>query len=251
MKRVGVCLGAYGDIINIAPLLWKWHQDGDEISLIVSMSYKDLLDGFSYVKSLPYPGHYSEPVKAVSYAKKVHSLGEVIPLQCYGWPFVSRTDSFCKDAYNISGNLAEFRKHPLIFDRRDPVREKALIDTYVSGQPLILVSTVGKSSPFMQGKALLSGLQHAFGRDHQIMALDCIRADRFYDLLGLFDMAKVLVTIDTGHAHLARASKVPVINLVVNTPTPWHGMVPTENSILFMRYHQFDLRRILQAIEAL
>lgn len=246
-----VCLGRFGDICNGLPLLLQDQSEGNFPTLCVASEFESITEGITYADKIVYPGHYSESQKAIQFAKRVRRFDKVIPLQCYGMDFTPKTDSFCKDAYELAGRLKDFRKYPLVFNNRSPQRESELVNRYRTARPMILVSTFGRSSPVAFGGSLVSSLQKEFGNTHNVLNLDFVKASRFYDLLGLFDVAKVLISIDTGHIHLARASGVPVISLITNKPTRWHGACPPENSIFSMRYDQFDSSKIIQAIKTL
>lgn len=249
MKKCFITLGAFGDQINSLPLLLKDSSDGYDVSLCVAKAYESILDGLKHIKRFVYPGHYSESVKAYHSAKNSGNFDEVIPMQCYGWNFKPVTDSFCKESYQLAGRLDEFRKYPLYFDNRNFVREKELCSV-LDGRPVILCSMFGKSSPYPHGFSIINNLKVQFP-DHQVVDMLQVKAHRFYDLLGLMDRAKALVTIDTGHLHLARASKVPVIAFVTDRPSRWHGAVPPENTVLAMRYNEVSMSKIITAIEAL
>jgi ADP-heptose:LPS heptosyltransferase len=82
----------------------------------------------------------------------------------------------------------------------------------------------------------------------EIVNLAAIKAERLYDLLGLYDHAVGLVTSDTATLHLAAASKVPYIALLNNGGA---GSIPKGNCILSIRYSNFrnELGRFMEAVK--
>jgi hypothetical protein len=111
--------------------------------------------------------------------------------------------------------LDEFGMWPTVFDRRSEQREAALLATFSHYQrPLILVGLESVSSPLKNHAEIYSRICEDFGETHKVINLSKLRCERIYDLLGLFDRAACLVTADTAHLHLARASKVPVVALI-------------------------------------
>jgi hypothetical protein len=102
----------------------------------------------------------------------------------------------------------------------------------------LLVNFAGKSSPFAVSDTVLSDVRQRWGNVFEVIDLGTVKATRLYDLLGLYDRADLLLTIDTSTTHLALGSSIPVINLVVDTPTMWHGARPRGNSLLSVRYRE-------------
>jgi hypothetical protein len=85
-------------------------------------------------------------------------------------------------------------------------------------------------------------LRREFGKTHQIVNLDRVKAHRVYDMLGLYDHAAALVSIDTVHLHLSRASNVPVFALARDYPTRWHGTPHQERFAFHCRYGDYPKR---------
>lgn len=238
-----VQLGRLGDIINVLPLMWAETRAGRKANLMVSKSYFPILDGTSYVNPVIWEGDFGDLRGAL--ASQQNKWQDIKTTQVYGhgMSFPHHTSSFLHESYNQVGRAGDFGKLPLIFDRRDYQREKVLVQKVTSKKPFVLVACNGISSPFQHGGELKQLLTREFGNQFDIIDLSTIFAHRFYDLLGLFDKARCLVTIDTGHMHLARASKVPVVALVTNGPTPWHSSAPLEGQILRVMYNDFKTRQ--------
>lgn len=192
---------------------------------------------------------------------------EVKILQCHGerFPFEQTQRSFQQEVYLRAGIIDQWDKLELVFDNRDEQRERKLISETVPkdienlicvertgkrGRPrkehikiegcfskYILLGDAGESAPFPQIEELCSMLQSSFGETHKIIRLSCVKADKIYDLIGLYDRATCLVTIDTVHLHLAKASKVPIVALARDG---WVGASPSKHFKLYANYSQWD-----------
>lgn len=237
-----VQLGRTGDVINILPLLYSESLKGIKPHLLVSHQYLSILEGVSYVEPVAYHGDFADLNGALSSVRGKYRTFKVTQVYAHGLTYAHHTDSFLKESWNRVGRLEDWGRLPLIFDRRNYIREKELRDRFLSDKPLILVAPRGISSPFHHFKMLFDVLEKELGEDYTILDLAGIQANRFFDLLGLMDAAAALVTIDTAHMHLARASKIPTIALVTDGPTPWHTSAPLSGQILRMKYSEFPSR---------
>jgi len=244
MKPLLLELGRAGDVVNILPAVPLLTKRFGRLSVMAARPYSDILEGVGYCDSVPFDGPFEDVPGAIAKAK---TLGHdpILVSQVYGKGVnVGRScSSFAIESWRIIGLEAEFGKHPLVFDRRSPEREKELVKRFTDGKPMILFAGQGHSSPFQHSGHLWAELMTRFGRSHRLVDLSQARAYRFYDLLGLFDAAQVLVTIDTGHMHLARGSKVPVVALVTDSPSMWHGAPTPPAAILSMRYREYPARQ--------
>jgi len=246
-----VALGRFGDQTNILPAIPFLEKDFGRITLMVAERYAEILQGITYANKDVFSGPFEAINDALSFARKRYK--HVLCSQVYGWGFDinHRTDSFCKESWYRLGLLDKFRTTPLVFDNRNLDIEEMLCKRIPQEKPWILLAANGFSSPFSAANILHSEIQAKWGDKYQIVNMADIKAPRFFDLLGLMDRAKLLISIDTGILHLARASKVPVISLITARPSLWHGAIPPENSILSMRYSDFNIHRIHKAIESL
>lgn len=236
-----VQLGRFGDIINILPILQEEERLGFRPTLMVAKDYASIMDGVPYADVLVYEGEFKYLLPAIRQAERYayERDMEVIITQVYGlgYKWDRKTDSFATDAWWKAAYYADWNKLPLTF-KRDKDREKRLARA-LPERP-ILLATAGTSSPFPHAERLTTALKRAYpGR---VVVLDNIRAERIYDVLGLYDRAAVLVTIDTMHAHLCMASKVPTVCLVVQRPTTWHGAPERPNHVLRVKYPEYLLR---------
>lgn len=270
-RKVFITLGRTGDICAILPMLYALAQRGERNKLMVAAEFASLLEGVSYVEPLIYNGPHYEVAKA-SEQTKAH--GEPIVCQVNGpradiEEFSKKqagghnTDSFIKETWRLAGNLPLWHEcPPLVFDRRDPGRERSLLEVLktVEGpmgrrsKRLMLVSLRGNTSPFEHADLCLELLRLKYGRYWSIVDLSTIRAINFYDLLVLYERASLLVASDSAPLHLAMACpKLPVVALVNDRPSLWHGSPWRPNHLFTCRYGDFPKRavRMLRAIDTL
>lgn len=218
-----VQLGRYGDLLIVLRAL-KMVADwtGTKPKLVVSHTYADILDGVSYVEPiLIQKDWYGGMEDAVAIARSMYPDSFTVT-QCYGhnWGNPNQTKeypNFMAAMWHRTGVPMEFLDFaPLVMDKRNPEREARLVNSIKrNGRPILLYNFKGVSSPFLYSpqvqNAMLS-LRGAF----QLVDLATIKGERMYDLLGVFDIAAGMVTIDTGTLHLAHACKIPVLAFTVD-----------------------------------
>lgn len=242
-----VQLGKFGDCINILPYAYMLHErTGAEIPWLIGKQWASILDGVSYVKPVIWNGSDDDLPKAVSERKHLlpNHLGVT---QAWRNPDPFReTDSFAKEQWRYVRALNERGKWPLVFDKRDSKREMALTNQYIDCKKKnILVGTTSFSTSFKHAHRLLSEIRSSFP-DMNVIHLDAVWATQLYDMLALYDAADLLITVDTCHLHLARASYCPVIALVNDG---WKGAVPPPQTIAAWRYSELgdDLAPVITA----
>jgi len=230
--KLYVILGRTGDVLAALPII----QSEPKACVMVSREYADVLDGTS-IERIVWDGDWRH-VKAAYESVRGKWRGEIIVLQQYstdGWPRWQGTDSFVKEMYRVARKLHLFPL-PLTFDRRDKERE-ALWDIPF---PFILLATRGYSSPFPHADELFSMVTQ-LDKELAIVNMDQIHAERIYDLLALFERAACLITIDSAMLHLAQATpQLPVIALIADHPSPWHGSPEYAGQRLRIRYRDFE-----------
>lgn len=248
-----VLLGRNGDIILALPALKKWaDQHGRPAALLTSSEFLPMLEGCSYVKATAMDWSFHDLHAVLAYLKNDLPQVPVKCLQFYGNGDEKSLPSFWHEQMYLAGLLGGVEDEPLVFDQRDGIREMDLLCTHGIWQdkrPTILVALEGKSSPFKDAEVLMDTIVHAFP-DCNIIDLSIVKADHIYDLLGLYDHAAALISIDTVHLHLSRASKVPVFALARDYPTRWHGTPQLDRFTWYCRYGQV-MERIDEMIEAL
>lgn len=254
MKSAIICLGANGDICNALPIAFQLYQEGNRVSFVVSTEYAGILDGVSYATPIVFGGHYSKPLDAL---KEVEGRFDQIAIaQCYGTSFDRECSNFCEEVWRLVGLHELWDTLPLVFDRRDAKRETELFYNVLGAPPtvpLLLVSHGGNSSPFAKHQELMELLE-PLREDFQIVDISNIRAERFYDLLGLYERAAGLISTDSGCLHLAQATPaLNVIAIVTDTPDPWYGSPIRSNHSLRVGYSEFEQRKheIVQTLNSL
>jgi hypothetical protein len=259
MDKIFLQLGKIGDVLNILPLAYADSQKGLKVGIMACAEFADVLDGCSYVEKVVFPGKQWELSKALEEAKKLcanvictQTNGPVEQvLKCTYEPAGQKsaiTDSFNREAWKLSGRLVEWGTIPLVFDKRDKEREKLLMPKGWFGagkkKRIMLVSAGSTSSPFPYKDLLMELLKLKYPI-FNIIDLSTIRAERFYDLLGLYEAAHCIVSVDTGHLHLAYAvPNLPVMALVQDRQLYWHGSAWRPQHHFHCRYHDFPTRAL-------
>lgn len=259
MDRLIIQLSKTGDLINALPLAYAAHKSGQRVGIMTCKEFSSVLDGCSYVEPVIFDGNHWELDKAVEQAKKLcpnvvctqtNGTKELIEKFSYE-PAGQKhavTDSFNREAYKLSGALGDWGKIPLIFDRRNQEREDALKSEFLPvnrrgpKKRVILVAVDAASSPFPYRELLMELIQLKY-KNFAIVDLFKIKAERFYDLLALYESAHCLISVDTAHLHLAYAvPKLPVMALVQDSPTYWHGSAWRPSHRFHCRYSDFPKR---------
>jgi hypothetical protein len=226
-KPIFVSLGRAGDVLNCLPLArLHFDQTGEKPYFHTASAYADLLDGVSYVDPVIYPGEFSSGILALYQARQLSEDIRLCQIYGFGLNPAQTCSSFARQSWLNAGAKVAWGTLPLVIDQRSPEKEAELINRCVDptrAKKLVLVALNGQSSPFPYREMITRLLVNRLGSEFQVIDLSKIKADRFYDLLGLFDIAHCLVTIDTGHLHLAHASNVPVVSFITRDPTDWHG----------------------------
>lgn len=264
---VFIVLGRAGDIILLLPAFMEIHRrTGRKPIVYVSQNYAGILQGVSYVQpeivdqdwfeGVPkarqmaeakyggaiVPAWWDDPATANGAAMEMHEHGAMV-LQSHGraWGVnCAENPDFGTSMWRRAGfTRDQMVSLPLVFDRRNPTREADLATRYERhNAPLLLYNCVGQSSPFGYVPELMR-LLYPFRQKFNCVDLGQIRAERIYDLLGLYDRAVGLITIDTATAHLAPASKVPTIWLTV---PGWGRSVPRGTVALHVPYDETPKR---------
>jgi hypothetical protein len=236
--------------------------DGEKPTVITSSRFGDVFDGVSYVNPVIIDDPTGEDYKAAHRYAKEHGLhprylrwwmttelddAQDIPLsngdnsviyRGKEWRLnFNRWPNYQTSVWDRTGVPTDMLgKLPLIFDRRNREREAKLVKEVQKGNkrklPLLLHNLHGHSSPFPARPEVINELAH--NEDYFVVDLADYKCHRIYDLLGLFDAATVLVTIDTATLHLAAASAVKVISYV--NDKPWSASIPPRNSICRIKY---------------
>ncbi len=249
---VFVMLGRYGDVCNILPMLKAEADAGNRPTLVIAKEFEAILDGVSYCGRLVWPDRNDYLPQCLKWLATARGITDPIVCQTHRHPTEHHrklTESYQSECWRLAGkHQRDFvARGPLVFDRRNPDREERLVRHTVSvtEKPLLLVGLDSVSSPLRdRAQSLMLALRHAFADTHQILDLSTIRAERIYDLLGLYDRAACLVAADTLHLHLSRASKAPLVALVNNG---WYGSI-VEHASEAIRYADISLPKVIGAV---
>src|SRR5688572_16992394 len=274
---VFVVLGRHGDLILLLPAFMEIKQRiGMNPIVYVSKNYASVLGGVSYVDSVVVdvdwyqgvpkaramaekdhggavvPAWWDDPQTAYDVAGEIHENGAMV-LQSHGrqWGVnCAENPDFGTSMWRRAGfTRKEMLSLPLVFDKRNKIREADLVKCFNrSGKPMVLYNFKGQSSPFGYVPETLRMLQ-PYRQLFNMVDLGEIRASRVYDLLGLYDKAVGLITIDTATAHLAPASNVPTVWLTV---PGWGRSVPRGNVACHVPYNEIPKRmsEIRTAVES-
>jgi len=228
MEKTIVSIGRNGDIINLLPLAYYFSLNGG-CQWVVGEEFEEIFDGVSYIKPIIWCGAPDTLNKAMLFAQ--HHGFNPICAQVYKNPDSRHISaSYCEESWRLAG-FRYSQTWPLIFDKRDKKREQKLIDRYIDRKRKnVLVGTKSISSPFQKANELIARIR---GLDCNVVDLDNVKAERIYDLIGLYDAGDLVVTVDTVHLHLARACYTPLIALIHDG---WLGSVLPPQCIASQTY---------------
>jgi hypothetical protein len=212
-----VLLASFGDLINLLPVIKDRVGNGPPARVLVCKPYASLFEGVSYCEPVIWDGTIFTSKAAVKYANKLAS-GDVIDCVVFNggdYRYRQYSQDFCREAWRKAGIRKPWGSLPLVFDRRDPAREARMIESLgLDGRKLVVLNFAGVAAPFTPSPELKPALVKAFP-EVQFLDISKFRAERFYDLLGLFEKASALITVDSGPLHLARA--VPTLPVLAYT----------------------------------
>jgi hypothetical protein len=245
VKKCYVHLGKYGDIIILLPG-WKleYERTGVKPVVMVDQKFADILEGVSYVEpwAVPYNWYWHT---AEAKAKAIEVFGKdavVFPKWWDDKTYESPKDipigapilviqngkreqvkagqilSYMSSSWRGAGFDPDRMMEPPIFDQRSPAREAVLVKSvFKTAKPKILVALQksGASSPFPFEPEVYSALR-PFRDTCEIINMDVVRAEKPFDLLGLFDLTHALITSDTMQLHLAGACFVNYVAFLQN-----------------------------------
>lgn len=225
-------LGRYGDIINVLPIAKKYADFGQRIAWGVLPEYADIFDGVSYVTPIVVNTKLQNVNVCVRELNKCCT--NVQAWQMFGNSAVGRrrTSSFAMEMWRMAGAEAEFMNLPLIFDRREPAREAELVKRVIGeNQRPLLYSGTGNSSPFDKTHICLQAVKKVAAQYNcPVIDISQARAQRIYDMLGVFEASRGLVVIDSAYLHLTYACGTPTFALTSEGPkndrSPWYGSQP-------------------------
>jgi predicted GH43/DUF377 family glycosyl hydrolase len=220
----------------------RFKETGQRQNLIISKKYADVVEACSYINPVIFEGNHGDLKEAIRFGKQRFDSVTTLQCHCRDFQIQHRTPSFQLDQWLRAGCVEQFGKLPLVFDNRSQLQERILRDNTVKrGEKFILIADHSESSPFDKIDELVEMVTKEFGETYKIIKLSEIKAVNFIHVLGLYDKASALVSIETAHTHLSLASKVPVFVLAADD---WRGSAYQERFKFYCRYSQWDEQKV-------
>ena len=230
-----------GDIVSALPMMKAEHDAGREVSCIVSPNFAAVFDGVSYVKPILLDTHDRDVEGGERYAKQL-GFERILATQVNGNPRkpIPETENFITWQWQFGGYLDQFHTLPLVFDRRDPLREDEAVRRIIPSiphdlRPVLLYALHGHSSPFYKFAEFERWLLTCFSHKYRCIDIGKCKLPKPYDLLGLYERAEVLITIDTAHCHLSYATQTPTI-VMSRGDSRWHWSEPRSHWVGHVTY---------------
>lgn len=245
-----VQLGRYGDIINILPICKHLADKGEKVHLVVSKDFESLLDGVSYVKPVAMPVPFRKLTEVITDVKA--NYAKVIRCQVYGENFQQSqfAPTYNQEEWREAGFWSEFNNPNWkpVFDKRDKERESALAKrVFKTDKPKIVCSlSSGLTAPFSGHKAVFAALVAALPQ-YEVVEIGSLKAERIYDILGLYDRAELIVSTDTATLHLAAACDTPLYAILNNVP--WLGSSVRYNCLGSIKYDQASPQKVAEGVK--
>lgn len=237
MKTAWIALGKLGDQLSVFPLIQEAHRKTGQLqSVIVAKAYTSVAERAPGVFPIVWPGDWQDLEGAYRFAKR--SFQRVMAPTTYGngFPIQKRLPSFQLDQWDRVGALESWDRLPLTLERG---QETVL---QVPQEPFILLGDRSQSSPFEKVADLDGELARNFP-GHNIIRSSSLKLANVCDFLDWYDRAACLVSIETAHLHLCKASAVPVVALVADKPSRWHGSAWSSRFKLHVRYSDYENRK--------
>lgn len=259
-----ILLGRFGDIIQCLPGFKAiYDRTGSEPICFVSTEYSNVYDGVSYVQPFLINSHWYQGVPFARDLARNHFGGAIVPqwfhetdrvdeinreqaegatvIQCHGinWGVnMALNPNYGTSMYHRMGfTRDEMMTLPLVFDKRNLAREEMLAQSVLGRnqtKPVVLYNFTGVSSPFAYVPEVMRTVSK-YNSKFKFIDLGKIQAHRIFDLLGLYDRAVGLITIDSSTLHLAPATGIKYFAYTVDG---WSRSVPKGNCFRDVLYSQ-------------
>lgn len=229
-------LGKSGDILSILPCLQaEYRETGIKPTLVVAKEYAALPRALPWLSVEEFPDSFERLGEAIKWAKLRGKVDFVPQLFGVDYPMpVRRNPSFQYDQWERMGRLHQWSELALELPRPGGAP--------IPINPFILLADHSQSSPFGPIEDVFESLKKTFP-SHSIVRCSSIRLPLLMGFLTLMDAAALIVTIDTAFLHLSRACKTPVIALVTDHPSTWHGSAYHHRFSFHCRYSDYALRK--------
>jgi hypothetical protein len=277
LPKCYVHLGKHGDLIILLPgFEWHYNMTGEKPVVMVSKEFAPTLDGCSYLEPWVTDLHwYGDCGAARAEAVKRFGVDKVCMPKWWDDPTftppeirtsatklvihgktmqVEASDyfSYMASQWKYAGFPKELLSCKPKFDRRNLEREAHhAAQIFKTKKPKLLYClNTGGSSPFPFPPEVEKLIYEFQGRFELVNLMD-IRLTHLFDLLGLMDRARFLVTTDTAILHLAGASDIPYWAFLQNAGG---GSLPRGNCVGHARYagaphHFHKLRTLIETHE--
>lgn len=229
-EKVFIQLGRFGDLIILLPCWKKLYDDfGQKPIVVVAREFADLFRGLSYVQPDIVNCHwYGGLANAIKMAQLKY--GDFIVTQCHGVGYATNKadyPSFGEAMWSKADFAGQYGTLPTIFDRRNAQREQRLLEPFLKDKPILAYNFFGLSSPLPYRQEIYRRLWRYY-QDFTFVDLGRIKAERIYDLLGIYDVAAGVLSMDTATLHLASASPVP---LLAYCRGGWSSAIPKPGAV--------------------
>lgn len=224
MKIAIVQICYVGDLVNILPLCRHLAESGNEVDVYCSAEYSPVLQGVSYINVKEMTIGFLDVGGALERINKT-KYDRILVTQTQGYSKCRRTQSnFALESWAQAGleYLSLYQELPLVFDRRDALAEKKLIDAAMpdngDDRPIIAYALSGQSSKYPDEGSFQRWMQTEFSEDFRLVniGMGAIACRNPHHLLGLIEKAAVFIAIDSAPLHLSYAVKTPTIALQPN-----------------------------------
>jgi glycosyltransferase involved in cell wall biosynthesis len=246
-----VQLGRLGDIINALPIAKAiYDRTGRKPYWMISREFESILEGVSYVEPYPVSFTFHELNAAMIHANSI--FNRVIKTQIYGQNHYqdTHTPSWPQESWRQAGFLDRYHDKAMrpLFDLRNREREDRLAaKLFRTNKPKLITNlTSAISVPFANGDKFIAAIMLQFGKQYEIVDIGKLRAERFYDVLGIYERADIIVSIDTATMHLAAAVDKPLVALV--NPSHWLGPQLRFNCVKRIPYSEATIKTVCDAI---
>lgn len=211
-------------------------KSGVKPEVVAVRPYSELLNAVDYVQVKKFEGSMQDLSGAIKLAKEDSRDVKVTQLHGKGFTFEHRHPSFQYDQWDRGGMLDKWDKLPLVIPRGKSLTPK------VNEKPTIIFADHSQSSPFPHKEELAKLLIENFP-SHHVVRLSSIQAPHLFDVLALMDAADLIVAVETAHLHMSKACSKPVIALVTDKPSRWHGSAWSSRFSMHCRYSDFPRRK--------
>lgn len=223
-RRLFICLGRFGDVINILPVVREYaNATGTKPLVMIGAEFASLLDGVSYAEALIWRAPWQHCVEAEAAIRANRPDLDVVNCAVYGigYHFKRQSANYQREAWRLSGTRTPWGRLPLVFDRRNLAREADQVTRRLASvdRPFVVTCFSGVSTPFHAGAEIIQAIRDT---GHAVIDLSEVREPRIFDVLGLLERASALVVSDTSVLHLAAAvPSLPIISLVSDQAIRW------------------------------